>query len=237
MSVTRPNLHAVPAHHPSDERLLDYASGAAAEPVALVIASHLAFCPRCRHEVGELDKIGGALLENLEPEPLSTDCRDRLLAQIERPAPPTGVVERPDVQENDADCGNVETFNADLPAPLRGYLDRPLAELPWRRRGAISEILLLPEVARHTTRLLWIRAGAAAPQHTHEGSEITVVLRGSFRDGHGHFCYGDVEEAGSDVDHRPVADEAEDCLCLTVTDAPLKLTSPLGRLINPFVNI
>ena len=26
-------------------------------------------------------------------------------------------------------------------------------------------------------------------------------------------------------------------LCLAVTDAPLKLTSPLGRLLNPFVRI
>jgi putative transcriptional regulator len=29
----------------------------------------------------------------------------------------------------------------------------------------------------------------------------------------------------------------EDCLCFAVTDAPLKLTSRIGRLLNPFVRL
>ena len=89
----------------------------------------------------------------------------------------------------------------------------------------------------HSTRLLWIRASAAEPRHTHEGVELTLVLKGGFHDAHGHYRCGDVEGADKDVDHRPVADDDEDCLCLAVTDALLQLTSPLGRLINPFVKI
>ena len=46
-----------------------------------------------------------------------------------------------------------------------------------------------------------------------------------------------MSEADSHVDHRPVADEDEDCLCLIVTDAPLRLTGWLGRLLNPFIRI
>ncbi len=217
----------LPNHHPSDERLLDYAAGAAAEPVALVIASHLAFCPRCRHEVQQFDNLGGALLDDMPQETMSADCLDRLFAQIERPELPP---------RNTAPS-RTPSVNPEIPQPLRSYLDRPLAELPWRRRGSISEIELLPEASDHSTRLLWIRAGAAAPRHTHEGNELTLVLKGSFHDSHGHYHCGDVEEADSDVDHRPVASDDEDCLCLAVTDAPLKLTSLLGRLINPFVKI
>lgn len=217
----------LPTYHPSDERLLDYAAGAASEPVALVVATHLALCPRCRSEVQELDKLGGALLEDLPAESLSANCLDRMLARIEHPEPPAEPVKQISVPPADPT----------IPEPLRGYLDRPLADLPWRRRGPISEVPLLREAENHATRLLWIRAGAATPRHTHEGSELTLVLKGSFHDGHGHYCRGDVEEADKDVDHRPVADDDEDCLCLAVTDAPLKLTSPLGRLINPFVKI
>lgn len=44
-----------------------------------------------------------------------------------------------------------------------------------------------------------------------------------------------MEEADKAVDRRPVADNDECCLCLAVTDVPLKLTSPFGRVINPFV--
>lgn len=220
-------IQTVPTHHPSDERLLDYAAGTTAEPVSLVIASHLAFCPRCRDEVRELDRLGGVLLEEIPPEAMSADSLQRMLARIERPEPPV------------AEAVSVKTYEGDrdIPLPLRTYLDWPLDALPWRRRGAISELTLLPDVPNHTTRLLRIRAGAAAPRHTHQGNELTLVLRGSFRDDNGHYCSGDVDEADGDIDHRPVAGDDEDCLCLTVTDAPLKLTSPLGRLINPFVKI
>ena len=223
----QPTHPACPTHHPGDERLLDYASGAASEPVALLIASHLAFCPRCRDEVQQLERLGGALLEEIRPDPLSADCLDRLLARIERPEPPARIRVQPDA----------ELINPDFPEPLRSYLDKPLDHLPWRRRGSISDVELLPHVSNHSTRLLWIRAGAAAPRHTHQGSELTLVIKGSFHDAHGHYHPGDVAEADGDVDHRPIADDAEDCLCLAVTDAPLTLTSPIGRLINPFFEI
>lgn len=216
-----------PKHHPSDERLLDYVSGATSEPVALIIASHLALCARCRDDVRQLDKLGGALLDAIPQETMSAGSLDRLFARIERP-------------ESVADVRAVSPMpgaNVDVPQPLRSYLDRPLVEMPWRRRGAISEIELLPEASNHTTRLLWIRAGAAAPRHTHEGSELTLVLKGSFHDAQGCYRIGDIEEADRDIDHRPIAGDNEDCLCLTVTDAPLKLTSPIGRLINPFVRV
>jgi putative transcriptional regulator len=38
------------------------------------------------------------------------------------------------------------------------------------------------------------------------------------------------------VDHRPVAGRSGDCICLAVTDAPLRLTGPIGRLFRPFVH-
>ncbi|MEM9439504.1 MAG: ChrR family anti-sigma-E factor [Pseudomonadota bacterium] len=217
----------LPKHHPSDERLLDYATGAAAEPLALVIACHLALCARCRHEMRHLEQLGGALLDDAPQETMSAGCLDRLFARIELPDSRVEVeVPAP-----------IPAINRDIPQPLRRYLDRPLSDMPWRKRGAISELELLPEVSNHATRLLWIRSGAAAPRHTHEGSEVTLVLKGSFWDGHGHYGCGDIAEADSDVDHRPIAGDDEDCLCLTVTDAPLKLTSPIGRLINPFLKI
>ncbi len=54
---------------------------------------------------------------------------------------------------------------------------------------------------------------------------------------HGHFLRGDLAEADGSVDHRPIADPGEDCLYLAVTDAPLRLTGPVGRLLNPSLHI
>lgn len=217
----------MPSHHPDDERLFDYVSGASPEPVALLIATHLALCPRCRHEAHELEKIGGALLDDIPTEPMPEGSLDRMLARIELPDKPP----KP-AATLISDIGD-----RSIPQPLRSYLDAAIDDLPWRRRGSISEFPLMPDASEYSTRLLLIRAGAAAPRHTHEGIELTLVLKGTFSDAHGRYQPGDIEEADSGIDHRPVAGEDEDCLCLAVTDAPLKLTSRFGRLINPFINV
>jgi putative transcriptional regulator len=39
----------------------------------------------------------------------------------------------------------------------------------------------------------------------------------------------------ADNDHRPIAGPGRDCICLTVIDAPLRLTGRFGRFLNPFV--
>jgi putative transcriptional regulator len=88
--------------------------------------------------------------------------------------------------------------------------------------------------AEHT-RLLRIAPGTAIPRHTHGGSEVTLILDGGYRDCGENYARGDVQVADPSVDHAPVADEDGPCLCLAVTDARLRLTGPVGRLINPFV--
>lgn len=219
-----PGTHAIPTHHPSEERLLDYVSGALPEPLALLVATHLALCPVCRRTSAELEALGGALLEAAPPEPLAADSLERTLARLDEPAP-TG------------SPPPARTGDPSLPQPLRGYLGDGLDCLPWRHLGPIAELRLLQASEGFTTRLLWAQAGAAVPAHTHAGSEMTLVLRGGFTDESAHFVRGDVEEADGSVDHSPVADEDEDCICLAVTDGPLRLTSRFGRLLNPFLRI
>jgi putative transcriptional regulator len=216
-------MQVIPTHHPNEERLLDYASGALPEPLALLVATHLALCPVCRRTSRELEALGGALLETVTPEPLAADSLEHTLARLDQPAPEATL----------PPPGGDTT----LPQPLRSYLGDGLDCLPWRRLGPIAEVRLLPAFKGLTTRLLWARAGAAVPGHTHASSEMTLVLRGGFTDESGHFVCGDVEEADGSVDHRPIADEGEDCICLAVTDGPLRLTSRFGRLLNPFLRI
>ena len=88
-----------------------------------------------------------------------------------------------------------------------------------------------------TARLLFIPAGAAVPDHGHNGMELTMVLQGAFSDEVDHFARGDVEIADEDLEHTPVADISEDCICLAVTDAPLKFNKLMPRLFQPFLRI
>ncbi len=222
---------AGPVHHFSDEMLMDYATGGCGEAEALLIACHLVLCPDCRARVEDLEKLGGAMLSEVEPVALADGSLEAMLARL------------------DDDASEVETVprRHAVPEPGRIAVPGPLADalggvaieaLHWRTviRG-IEEVEL--GWGRHGTRtkLLRIKAGTAVPQHTHAGNELTLVLSGGFSDERGHFTRGDVALSDPDIDHRPVADEDADCICLTVTDAPLKLTGRIGRWLNPFIRI
>lgn len=64
-----------------------------------------------------------------------------------------------------------------------------------------------------------------------------MVLQGAFSDDDDRFARGDVEIADEELHHTPVADISEDCICLAVTDAPLRFNSLLPRLAQPFLRI
>ena len=75
------------------------------------------------------------------------------------------------------------------------------------------------------------------PFHTHEGCEFTLVLQGGYHDGDVGYARGDFQFADSSLNHSPVADPGEPCLCLAVLDAPMRLTGRIGRLVNPFIRL
>ena len=217
----------MPQHHPGDELLLSYAAGSQDEPTALVVATHLALCPRCRREVSRYEELGGVLLDDQNTAELSDGSLGRILACLddETHEEPAETTSRP--------------MDADLvvPRPLRDYLGTNLDQLGWKSFRGLKKVELLPELPGVRTRLMRIKSGTAMPAHTHEGTELTLVLDGGFSDEHGHFLRGDFAEADPSINHRPIADPGDDCLCLAVTDAPLRLTGPVGRLLNPLLNI
>jgi putative transcriptional regulator len=217
----------IPQHHPGDDLLIGYATGSQEEPVALVVATHLALCPRCRKEVACLEALGGALLEGQETEALRPDSLERVLARLDEPTfeAPARPAPRP------------APGDLLVPRPLRDYLGAGLDQLHRTTFRGLQKVELLPEFPSFRTRLMRINSGTAMPVHTHEGSELTLVLAGGFSDESGHFLRGDLAEADVSVVHQPVADLGEDCICLAVTDAPLRLTGLLGRLLNPFLRI
>ncbi len=216
-------------HQPNDEFLLDYASGALPEPVALAVATHAALCADSRRRIETMEAVGGSLLDGIEPEPMGDLALDRALAAIEVP-------------ERDEAARAPVSFDAEtmaaVPAPLRRHIGRNLSDIQWRRLGRAVESAVVPSrVEGFEIRLLRIRAGQPVPTHTHRGLEITVTLRGGYNDGFADYARGDFQLADPSLEHRPWADDDEDCLCLAVLAAPIRLTGVVGRLIDPFVRL
>ena len=96
---------------------------------------------------------------------------------------------------------------------------------------------ILPTSKGAVARLLHIPAGVAVPDHGHRGLELTLVLQGAFSDEVDRFGPGDIEVADESLEHTPVAEAGMDCICLAVTDAPLRFNALLPRMLQPFVRI
>lgn len=214
--------------HASDELLMEYAAGALAEPIAVLVATHMALCPQCRSRVETYEAVGGAMFEDLDGDPTDASMLENVLARLDDEEPEPVLPVRPQ---------DPATVDVRVPNPLRSYLGGGLDDLKWKSRGSLDEVRILPEYAGTTSRLFRIPAGAAMPQHTHDGTELTLVLTGGFTDRNGHYLRGDVAAADPTVDHRPIADAGEDCFCFAVNDAPLRLTGRFGRLLNPFIRM
>jgi putative transcriptional regulator len=74
-------------------------------------------------------------------------------------------------------------------------------------------------------------------QHSHTGLEMTCVLSGAFRHDGGYFGPGDFDLGDESVDHRPIVDDGEDCVCLVAMHGELRLNGVLGRMMQPFVRL
>ncbi|MEH6645874.1 ChrR family anti-sigma-E factor [Sulfitobacter sp.] len=221
IDTNTPLVTAAPIkHHLDDATLMAYAAGTLKEAFNLIVATHLSLCDTCRASAQAYDAVGGALLDD-EATPLTKGLLDQTLAFLD--------------DEFDAPARHVGT--GDIPAPLHSYIGGDLESVRWRPVGMGVKQAILRTSKGATARLLSIPAGAAMPDHGHNGTEMTLVLKGAFQDDDAYFSRGDLEIADSDVQHIPVADIHEDCICLAVTDAPLRFSGFLPRIWQKFIRI
>ena len=219
-------------HHVGDDLLLAYGAGTLGEAMSLFVATHLALCPACRAGLGVAEAIGGAMIESghAGTAPGSTGSADALLAAV------TG-----DPKSSLDPVASVQPVAPGpfvLPQPLRDYAGGDAGCLRWRPvGGGIRQFPLKTDGSGATARLLSIPAGGSVPDHGHRGFEATLVLAGAFYDRNSWYRRGDVGIADSSVVHHPVAGPEEDCICLAVTEAPLKFRTLIPRLLQLFHGI
>jgi putative transcriptional regulator len=213
--------------HISDDILLSYSAGTLDEASALLVATHLALCPNCRARNEAADSFGGYLLESLEAAPVSPTMRDAVLSRI-RNEKLSGEEKTP-----------LRTFtNAIIPDPLRSYLGGDLDDLKWRRLAPrVQQIPIATLDRRSKARLLRFQSGLTVPSHGHSGRELTLILTGSLCDRDSVLYRGDIAETDERTEHQPFAGPGEDCICLAVTDAPLRFKGMMARLLQPLFGI
>lgn len=211
-------------HHPDEARLLDFSAGNLSQAQALCVRMHLNQCQRCRCQADMMDSIGAVFLDRQEQigndTRLSDGLFDQILSRIEDQPQSSRPIHQPPAD------------------PLRKLLGKELDQLPWKRQlGAVSVLDitdLFPDQSEQIV-LQKLNAGGRAPRHTHRGVETTVVVTGGFTDNRGVFEVGDFVVLDQQVEHQPVALHGEDCITFSILSAPVKLTGPFLRMLNPFI--
>jgi len=213
-----------------DGLMMAYATGALDLAQSMIVATHLALNPRARTMLRQLEDIGGCLIDDCEPEPMTSCCVNACLEKIKFletvPAPKGASGETK--QEKTQKC---------VPYPLCQHIKaEDMDDLRWY--PFVHGIRIHPirlKGSRSRAQLIRMPAGAHVPHHGHKGTEITLVLRGSFADQSAIYTMGDMVVIDETTVHSPVADAIEGCICLSVHTAPLRFTGLLGAILNPFL--
>lgn len=215
-------------HHPSEATLVAYAAGGLWEGAAVVVGAHLVHCARCAATVRLAEKVGGVILDSLPPAPVAPGMLERTMSRLN--GVPDGI-----------------TVNADVPHPRRvtaapgesqSRVSSLLHDAEWRWLApGIRRAVLLRGPGEGALHLLRVRPGTALPQHSHRGTELTLVIAGAFVDEAGRYGPNDVAEADEAVSHEPVAEGSGECVCLIATQGRLRFGTLLSRVFGAFARI
>lgn len=213
-------------HHPSESWLLDFAMGHLPELFEAVIRAHVGVCPQCRDVVRFAERLGGNLLCVIPGADTTLDAK-AICERHEQEVAHAGAISR---AEDVALTGDIEQL-------VSTYLNSTLEALPWKRIGGGLRICRLAE--RNGTRMWMLRGqpGTVLPEHTHAGSELTLVLKGAYFCGSDIYRAGDIEDADESTEHQPVITRGDECICLAVTEGSLRFRGWLPRVVQPFVGI
>ena len=200
-----------------DTLLASYAGGMLPAPAHMLVESHLQIKTSNRQFVSGLEGVVGEALDEVEPRAIS-NRNERLDAIFAAPEP--NIIRTTD------------RLDGVFPPSLRNFVGFDADEVPWQTKLPGFREYDLGEVDGCHVNLFWIRPGRTIPGHTHEGSELTLVLDGAFTDVTGRYGRGDISIADESIDHRPVADQERPCICLAVIDGDLRLTGSIGQRLG-----
>lgn len=194
----------MPAHHPSEATLACHAAGTLAGPAATAVSMHLAVCPACRRAVRDAEAAAAAALLDEVPAEMGEGALAATLRRIVAGPPPRPVAAAPDLSERGAGWAG--------PGLRRRLLGRDGDARLW---------------------LLRMEPGAAVPWHAHTGTELTLFLRGRFRDPAGSYRPGDLREyTDGEADRLECVGDGPGVGLLAV-EGPLLYRHWLPRLVMP----
>ena len=212
-------------HHPTDLMLAAFAAGTLDHGQHVAIATHLASCPQCRAFTHSMEQVGGAVLASLKPAAMSNGALAAVEARLNEPVRPAAAGIAATVPETEV---------PGLPKFLRRYR---FGNWKWIAPSVHLRPIVLPHESDTRVFLLKSGPGTKMLQHTHTGIEMTCVLSGAFCQDGSRYGPGDFDLGDETIDHQPIVEAGQDCICLVAMQGDLRLKGLLGRIMQPFVRL
>lgn len=217
---------------PLDALLVGFAAGRLGPQEELLVTAARALNPDVRARIAQFETLGARLMCDEAPAPVHADCLSVVMQRIDE-TPPA-------ICRMSARCAEPPP-GLDIPSAVYALINAACAAPPrrWSRltQGVAHmelRVTLPPQKPQKKLRLMKLAPLQATPRHAHAGTEITLVLHGSFSDELGTFKKGDIVVLTDPrFAHRPQAGE-DGCICLTLTESPLRFNDPFARFMNAF---
>jgi putative transcriptional regulator len=195
-----------------------FAAGQLRAPAHALVAAHLEMKSANRSFVSALETVLAGDVDAIEPAPLSDrDARlNAIFAAVD-------------------EASTTQKVAGTIPQALHRYCGTDASNIPWKSVLPGFKEWEIGSEDGCEIHMFWIKEGRKMPTHTHGGTELFLVLEGSFTDASGTFEAGDISIADENVNHRPIAGKERPCIGFSVTDAPLKLTGSLTERLGMFI--
>lgn len=214
----------------ADTLLMRYAAGVLPPYESMLMAAYLTVSAGARQRMAAFEAAGGQMIETVDPVSVTQTCLNNILALTQPAASPCSeATPCPDAEAGE-DCT--------IPRLLRQLVSAhcPQQKLDWEHLApGIAKIditLCRSEPKTRRLRLLRLAPHQATPVHHHQGVEITLVLEGSFSDETGSYRRGDLVIVSDPHLHHGPRAMADGCLCLALTEAPLRFNNMFFQLFN-----
>lgn len=235
--------------HPSAQQLVSFVDGDLSPAISLMVSAHCDMCSTCQRFVEqETERLAGSLLEDngFKQVDLKADY-SAMIAQITQSPSSVGAdTGENQKQSNRKQCestqvsiaakGSIELDgrNFVLPRTLQRYIEKTggwssLVGKLWQAPVDLG--------SQGVANFIYMGKGGSVPEHTHRGTEYTLVINGEFSDGLNNYDSGDFIFMDGQNTHTPRSDNTQGCLVFTIVDQPLHFTSGIARLLNPFSHL
>lgn len=216
----------------SDDIITDYAAGKLSPAKHIMVACHSEIVDSVAEEVAFQEDIAACVVAEMEPLILSPSFMKNVLASL----PP-----QKSANENERHGATKDKPVEDItPKSLRHLLGHGVDDLKWKflvPSLAVHDLLGERKKGGDRLYLIKVKSGGSIPDHSHNGEEWSLILKGSYSVGEKHFKRGDFYIEDETEIHSPQVEGDEDCICLLMTQAPLKMQGLIPKLIQPILGI